>query len=334
MAASSRSGVSRKLWILASAVILAIALYTAGWFYAASVLKQNTLALLGSQQKRGIVAECTDAEYRGYPFRIGLFCSKVTVDDRENGISGTFGALRSAAQVYAPGHIVWELDAPSEVRTSHGFSVSTTWKSLQSSIAAKLKGVERASMVIEGSRASVVSATNTQPFDITTDRTEIHLRQNGDDLDAAISLDGTSTTAEGVAELLPKLNALVDVTLAGRAGMIDGSDPNGTALYNTKGELRSLKADLGEGRVANISGPFSFDDEGRMSGKLKLRVEKIDAWQQSLGEVFPDLASTIKTAANMLAALGGGENASLDITIRRGKVLAGGLIEIGEIPRI
>ena len=56
MAASSRSGVSRKLWILASAVILAIALYTAGWFYAASVLKQNTLALLGSQQKRGITA--------------------------------------------------------------------------------------------------------------------------------------------------------------------------------------------------------------------------------------------------------------------------------------
>jgi hypothetical protein len=36
----------------------------------------------------------------------------------------------------------------------------------------------------------------------------------------------------------------------------------------------------------------------------------------------------------MLSALGGGTNASLDITIKRGKILAGGLIPVGEIPPI
>jgi hypothetical protein len=334
MAASSRTGISRKLWILASGVILVIALYTAGWFYAASLLRENTLALLGKQTDAGVSATCENADYRGYPFRIGLFCSKVTVDDNVNGISGSFGALRSAAQVYAPTHIVWELDAPSEVRTSHGLTVSTTWQSLQSSLITKLKGVERASMVLEKSKTNITSSAIGQSFDIAADHSEVHLRQNGSDLDAAIQLTNATTTAQGLPQLLPPTNASINVMLAGRAGILDGSDQNGLAMQGSEGELREFKVDLGEGQVLTLAGPFSFDDKGRMSGKLKLRVEKIEAWQESLDQAFPDLAPTIETAANMLAALGGGSDASIDITIRRGKVLAGGLIPIGEIPPI
>lgn len=334
MAASSGSGVSRKLWLLASAVILVIAVYTAGWFYAASLLKENTLTLLGNQQKRGIAANCADADYRGYPFRIGLFCSKVSVDDTQHGISGTFGALRSAAQIYDPSHIVWELDAPAEVRTSHGLTVSSTWKSLQSSLIAKLHGVSRADMVLQGAQTNIASTADDQSFNINADHAEIHLRQNGQDLDAAIDLQGASSDMKGLPKFLPRLDTSMNVTLTGRAGLLDGSDPNGTALYGTSGHMQELKADLGEGRVLSISGPFSINDEGRLSGKLKLRIEQIAAWQNSLGQAFPDLAPTISTAAKMLSALGGGENASIDLTIRDGKVYAGGLIPIGKIPPI
>jgi hypothetical protein len=334
MAASSQAGVSGKLWLLACAVVLAIALYTGGWFYAASVLRENTLALLGSRKANGIAAECTDADYRGYPFRIGLFCSKVTVDDQVNGISGSFGALRSAAQVYDPGHIIWEMDAPAQVRTSNGLNISTTWKTLQSSLITKFKGIERTSTVIEGGKTSIVSSANGQAFDIGAAHTEIHLRQNGPDLDAAATLRDTDIAIKDMPPLLPRFTATMDLTLADRAGMIDGSDAGGMALRGTKGEMREFRADLGEGRVMILSGPFSFDDQGRMSGKMKLRVEQLAAWQRSLGQAFPDMAPMLGTAASMLSALGGGANASLDITIKRGKILAGGLIPIGEIPPI
>ncbi|RWX74399.1 DUF2125 domain-containing protein [Neorhizobium lilium] len=334
MAASSRTGVSGKLWLLACLVVLFIALYTAGWFYAASLLREKTLAMLGSRASDGFAAECADADYRGYPFRIGLFCSKVSVDDRANGISASFGALRSAAQVYDPGHIVWEMDSPAELRSSRGLIVSTSWKSLQSSVVTKLKGVERAALVLQNPKTHIVSSANGQSFDINADRAEIHLRQNGPDLDAAVTLDGTDTAMEGLQQLLPRLTTSADLTLVGRAGMIDGSDPNGISLRQTKGEMREFRADLGEGRVLLLSGPFSFDDEGRMSGKLKLRVEKLAAWQESLSQAFPDLGPMLQTATSMLSALGGGANASLDITIKRGKILAGGLIPIGEIPPV
>jgi hypothetical protein len=335
MSASSRTSVSRKIWLLATAIILAIALYTGGWFYAASVLKEETLALLGGQEANGVTVECADATYRGYPFRIGLFCSRVALDDRNNGISATLGALRSAAQVYAPGQIVWEADAPAQVRTSHGLTVSSTWENLQSSLTAKNGGVERSSTIIEDATTSVVSSAAGQSFNLSAERTEMHLRQNGQDLDAALLLQNARTTAEGLPELLPPLTATVDVTLAGRAGLIDGTDPNGIALYGTQGEMRTLSADLGEGRVITVTGPFSIDEEGYLSGRLKLQVEEIDAWRNSLAQAFPEIAPVLQTVAGMLSALnGGGQSASIDLTVNRGKVFAGGFIPLGEIPRL
>src|SRR5215218_7049892 len=104
MAASSQSGSGqyrsgRKFWLLGGAILLVIALYTGGWFYAASALKQTVLTAIAPRADAGVTGECSDIEFRGFPFRIGLFCSKVDIDDNVNGISATFGTLRSAAQV-------------------------------------------------------------------------------------------------------------------------------------------------------------------------------------------------------------------------------------------
>ena len=47
-------------------------------------------------------------------------------------------ALRTAAQVYAPWHIVWEMDGPLDVTLGNGPAVQASWKSLQSSLQLKL----------------------------------------------------------------------------------------------------------------------------------------------------------------------------------------------------
>ncbi|AYD02736.1 hypothetical protein NCHU2750_33510 [Neorhizobium sp. NCHU2750] len=334
MAASSRTGTSKAIWWIAGTVVVVIALYTAGWFYTASILREKTLLLLGSRSDAGISASCDDAEYRGFPFQIGLYCTRVDVDDNVNGISASFGALRSWTHVYNPKHIFWELDSPSEIRTSNGLTVSTSWLLLKSNLITKLKGIERSTMTLEKPKTTIVSSATGQTFDIAADQAEIKLRQDGADLNASIALENATTTAKGLPQLLPPTTTSISVNFENRAGVLDGSDRGGLALRGSQGRLREFKADLGQGQVLTLSGPFSFDDQGRMSGKLKLRMEDIPAWQKSLTAAFPDLQSTIGTAANMLQALGGGSKASLDITIRRGKVFAGGLIPIGEIPPV
>lgn len=64
-----------------------------------------------------------------------------------------------------------------------------------------------------------------------------------------------------------------------------------------------LVADIGEGRTMRISGPFSFDNEGYLSGQFKLEIEKLDAWSDNAKQAFPQLQSTIDTARKMLRAL-------------------------------
>ncbi|MFD1745133.1 DUF2125 domain-containing protein [Rhizobium helianthi] len=334
MAASSRSGVSSKLWALAAGIVLVTGLYTAGWFYAASVLKEKTLALLGAQQQHGVTAECHDAEYRGYPFRIGLFCSKVTIDDSANGVSASFGALRSAAQVYQPSHIVWELDGPAETRTGTGITASSTWNALQSSLVTSFRSLDRSSTVIEGLSTSIISSQTNQAFDVKIGHTEAHLRQNGNDLDAALTLKDTDIIPKGLPQMMPRFTATGDVTLVGKAALLAGQD-TGRGLYGSEGEMRKLALDLGNGRVVNMTGPFSIDDEGRISGKLRIEVEKIGAWRDQLKNSMPQLAKSIDTGSKMLSALtGGGDRATLDLTINRGKILIGGFIAVGEIPPI
>ncbi|MFK0383674.1 DUF2125 domain-containing protein [Agrobacterium sp. NPDC090273] len=333
MAASSQSGTARKILWLGLAIVVAIGLYTAGWFYAANKLKETVLNAIAPTEAASVSGECGDITFRGYPFRIGLFCSKVNVDDKENGVSASFGQLRSAAQVYDPGHIVWELDSPAEIRTGHGLTVSAEWQNLQSSLTTKLKGIDRTSLVIDGLKANAVSSVTGQTIDFDAAKTEMHLRQNGADLDGAITVTDAATVIKDWPQILPRLSAIADVTLAGKAGMIDGSDKTG--LYGASGELRRVLADIGEGRTMRISGPFSFDNEGYLSGQFKVEIEKLGAWSDNAKQAFPQLQSTIDTARKLLGALaGGGDRASVDVVVDRGRATISGFIPLGKIPPI
>jgi hypothetical protein len=333
MAASSQSRSGRKFWLLGAGIVLVVALYTGGWFYAASTLKSTVLTAIGPGNKAGVSGECTDIDFRGFPFRIGLFCSKVDVDDNVNGVSASFGALRSAAQVYAPGHIVWELDSPAEIRTAHGLSVNAEWTNLQSSLVTKLKGIDHSSTIIDGLKATAVSSATGQTINFDAAHTELHLRQNGADLDGAISLTDAQTVIKDWPQVLPKLSTSADVTLQGKAGMIDGSDEKG--LYGASGELRKAVADIGDGKVMTLSGPFSFDEEGYLTAQFKLQIEDVNAWRDSIKQGFPDIAKTVDTAAKLLKAMaGGGGTVSVDLVVQRGNATVSGFIPLGQIPPI
>ncbi len=333
MSASSQSRSGRKFWWLGAGIVLVIALYTGAWFYAASTLKNTVLTAIGPGNTAGVSGQCADIDFRGFPFRIGLYCAKVDVDDNVNGVSASFGALRSAAQVYAPGHIVWELDSPAEIRTAHGLSINAEWANLQSSLTTKLKGIDRSSTIIDGLKSTTVSSATGQTITFDAAHTELHLRQNGADLDGAISMTDAQAVIKDWPQVFPKLSTSADVTLAGKAGMIDGSDRKG--LYGASGELRKLVADIGDGKVMTVSGPFSFDDEGYLTGQFKLQIEDLSAWRDSIKQTFPDIAKTVDTAAKLLKALaGGGSTVSVDLVVQRGNATVSGFIPLGQIPPI
>ena len=339
MAASSQSGTSARsgsrMWLVIVAVIVVLAaLYTGGWYWAADALKTNVMRALGDQKTAGVTGQCDDLAVQGFPFRIGMTCSKVNVDDHVNGVSASFDDLNASSHVYAPGEISWTLNSPAEIRTAQGLTVSAEWKDLQSSLTAKGKGIEEGRTVIAALKASIASSFNGQNFDVSADRTEIHVRQNGPNLEATIGLQNAATVIKDFPQPLPALSANADVTLTDKAGMLDGSD-SGRGLYGASGILHQVTADIGEGRVMTLSGPFSFDDQGLVSGKFKLEIDQIGPWRDSIKQTIPAAKHIVDTAAKLLKALAAGsDKVSVDLTADHGSILLSGFIPLGQLPPI
>lgn len=339
MAASSQSasfGTGKRMLLVGLGLVVVVAaLYTGGWYYAASALKTNVLRALGQRDSAGISGECTDMDFRGFPFSIGMFCSKVMVDDHVNGISASFDNLTSSAQIYQPGHITWQLKSPAEFRTAHGLAVSAEWTDLQSNLVTKGKGIQQSTTTIEGLKAGIVSSFNGQNVNVTAGHTEIHVRQNGDDLEASIGIENSNAVIKDFPQALPTLTTNADITLTGKAGLLDGSDRGTHGLYGTSGILRRVVADIGDGRVMTLTGPFSFDDEGYVSGQFKLEIDQLGPWRDGLKAAIPAAKHTIDLAGKLLKALAaGGDNVSVDLTADHGNITLSGFIPLGSIPPI
>nr|WP_316656517.1 DUF2125 domain-containing protein [uncultured Gellertiella sp.] len=344
MAVSSQpdhSPASRKMWRLAIVILAGIALYTGAWFYGARQLKTRLVAFMQQQEAHGLTLECGGIEIRGYPFRFEVFCTRPAVADAANGGSLNAVALRTAAQVYAPWHIVWEMDGPLDVTLGNGPAVQASWKSLQSSLQLKLGGLDRASLVADGLSLTLPAASDASTgMTATAGHGEAHIRQNGADLDAASLFGDVALTLPGIfgaasPPTLPVFSTSIDLTLAKKAGALDGHITGPAILHPANGELRRLVADFGAGRVATLSGPFSIDEQGLISGRLALEAENFTAWQPMIAAAAPDSAANINTAMTAMKGLADARGTvRVNLVIDRGEVLLG-FIPLGiELPPV
>ena len=341
---AERSGTSRKIRWLAIGILLFIILYTGAWFLAAHLLQGRLQTFLAEQRAAPVSVDCSGMEMAGFPFRIGLFCDTVRLDDAVRGASVSLGALRSAAQVYRPGHAVIEIDGPAQIRVSPGLSVSADWSLLHASLRATLSGLDNLSLSydrLEGT--AVLPAFGGEAAPGATDRLvfsaghgEVHLRQNGEDLDMAASVQGFNAKPADGTGFLPPLDGNIDLTLTDRAALMKAGALRPGALRGSKGEMRNLTLDLGEGMVASASGPFSVDDQGLISGELSVTMKNIEGWRQKLVKSFPDQDGTamVNNIANMLTALASGKNeATVKLNLRDGIAFLA-FFPIGELPRL
>lgn len=325
MASSSRAAPSkttRKLTWLAIGVSIAAAVYAGGWLYAAGWVKERLSRRLEASQGRMVAYSCGDLDVRGFPFRIGVFCDTVGIDDRPSGLSATFGALRSAAQVYRPGHAVIELDGPAQVRVTPDLALFADWSLMHASAVAWTDGLDRASLAYDALKGRFTAPSAGLSVGIAARHGEAHVRRSGEALDVAGSSDGLVLDLGD--RVLPPLDAAVDLTIADAAGWISAGGPPDDAPYGAKAELRRLSLDLGGGHRAVLSGPLSLGQDGMLSGTLDLDIEGISVWRDRIVEAFPEIADTANRVALAISGLSkGGDRASVKLALRDGTVYLG-----------
>ena len=106
------------------------------------------------------------------------------------------------------------------------------------------------------------------------------------------------------------------------------------ALRGQRGEIRSAVVIFDEGGEARVAGPVSLDSTGLLDGDITVTFKDGDKLGQALARAIPEAASVIKPALSAAAlAAGKDKEASLILTIRKGRISAG-FIPIGNIPAL
>lgn len=323
----SRTNYGRRFFWLALAVVLAGALYTAGWFYAARLVVEEVQGAVAALNGNGRRASCEEPQARGYPFRIGVFCRSVMFEDAREGVGFRARALRSAAQVYQPWRIVGELDGPARLEAPGLNALALDWSALRASVRLASPLPERTSFEATGLTVRLDEQTDAAPALASSDSVEVHMRPAGDDVDLAVRFAGLRLDEEvvGTAATVPPLSGLVDLSLAGGAlpGGLDGS------LRGRSGTVRTLTVSAEGGAGVTVSGPVSVDEAGLIDADLRVTVREPMALAKILGDLAPHARREIELALSAMA--GTGQAPGLPLRIVKGEARLG-FVPLGAIP--
>jgi len=325
MASRTGSRFGRRIVLLAVAVVLFCAAYTAGWYYFARGLETRAAATLASLNGGGVRAFCEEPEARGFPFRIGLYCKGVFYENVSDGVSIRAGRMQSAANVYQPYRVLGQLDGPAKIILPFTIPLEARWESLLAST--RLSRPLPETLSVEGKKVEISAEEGDPAPLLTVDDVQFHARQREADLEIAVSFRDLVAGAE-IAPGLPPIE-----------GRVLGLVQDGVSLLKEKvHDLRGRSATIeemvvgvtGERAGFSLSGPISVSDDGRIDADLSITINDPRAVAEVMAQIFPDEGDQIRAATGMLASL---ENQPLPVRITRGKVFLG-FIPLGEIPAI
>ncbi|MBO0663076.1 DUF2125 domain-containing protein [Jiella sp. MQZ9-1] len=338
MAASSDSPskARRALIGVAVIVVLLIAALCGAWFYLAGRLDRELARVVETARERGIDVECPNRDVFGFPFRLGFRCDAISVDRPDAAVRASAGAIRTAAQIYRPNRLVGELDGPLKLEIPAAPPLDMRWSLAQGSATFWTTGLDRVSLIFDNPQIALLEPANDIAPLSNAAHAEAHARRRDGNLDIFTLLRGGRLLWPG-APTLPPLDTSADLTIDGAGTWLSGAARGltGRELFaNRPVSLRSLMIKMGSAD-ADLSGDFSFDDEGRLNGKFKLAIQNPKEIAKLIGIVAPklrDIAAAVASAVPMAGQQVDGRTV-IELRARNG-ILAVGIFPMGKIPSL
>jgi hypothetical protein len=331
-----------KAALLVTGIAVLIAGLSGAWYYAANLL-DGRLTQFSSQMKAGGAAfDCDGQTVRGYPFRIGLFCDRLFYSDPSQDVEMSAGELRSAAQLYRPGHVVAELDSPARIRLPMLAPLMLEWDNLRTSTNLTTSGLERVSVEVASLDVNADDGGFLSPLG-RIDELQAHAREapegDGRDLQLAFTADNWKIGDPAMTEIAP-VDMSASLTIEDLLpALLNGSDIVPILKrQGGKAEIESFVFETADGGRLALSGPISVSRRGRLSGLLRIDLDNPDRLTRFIEQVFPPAAENMRELQVYFEALGDASNGEasvrgLTISIRDGDVFAG-FFKVAEAPRL
>ncbi|GAB4350628.1 MAG: DUF2125 domain-containing protein [Oricola sp.] len=319
----------RRIRLLAAGIVVAIAAYTAGWYWLAGRVETETARFVASEKDHGTAIDCAGRDVRGYPFRLEVFCTALDVARPGDGLAVRAGAFRSAAQVYDPRRVYAELDSPLAVTGARAGEMRLDWSLARATATIAQPLPERASVAMEDLAVALGSIEKA----IVAAHAEAHMRLNGGNLDLAWRYDGlvlgeNLTGRSG----LPVLAGDADITIENGAALAAAGI---RSLRGISGEIHRLALRVTPDEGLLVSGPFSVGADGLVDAKLDVYLVDPAGFAKAFRPAFPEQAAKIDMVAGLPTQAGpdGTPEIRLPVTITGGNAVVG-FIPLGRLPAL
>ncbi len=329
-----------KLWT--GFIVIIIAAWFSGWFLLARFGESIVDDAIAKLKLRSLDVACENRAIKGFPFRLGVFCSRVNINNQRTNMQVETGALRSTALLFKPDHALIEFDAPGFVSLNGSLPAALHWKNLRASVEGSLEGLEILSATVNGFELQFPRSIGSIFDGFELKSGEFHLRptpQNrAGDFDVALSVESANIIS--VQRILSeKWSSRIDFQISKSISRyLPGFNrhtrkPHGEVI----GRLRSwLLAPLSGGTI-RLTGPFTIDDRGLINGKFRLALANPDQLGQTLLQMKPEFSRVLKPVVAAIKSLGkrteinGKPAREITIKVKQGRVFLG-FVQLGRIP--
>ena len=316
-------------------VMMLFVVWFAGWFLFASWADGKITTVLSTMKDRGIEIVCEDQKITGFPFRGGIHCTSVSVDDAIHDFSLKSGTVRSAAQLYAPTKNIIDVDGPLDFENRFT-AINADWELLRTYVEIERGGFQ----ILSTNYRNVKGTVDSIVFSVSDGA--LHSRQKPGE---EHTLD-VAATANKLALMVDGNNIVIDGSLdvsakdAYRHFIEDRKTLNDWVASGAALDVRHLviSPHEGEGRLM-VKGPVKVEADGSLTGEIKVGIENQEAFSQWIAAINPEFGPLGVGIGQAMSVFGKIEDFSgqtmraITLEIDRGEAKIG-FLEIGKLPSV
>jgi hypothetical protein len=290
----------RRLWPVFIMPVLVVILamgWTGFWFYAASQVDDNVDAWRAREAAAGRIYDCADRSVAGFPFRLEVRCSGVSVtllsqtagQAAAQPITARLREILVVAQIYDPKLLIAEFKAPAVLSDRGAPAMVVNWSTARSSIKGLPGPPERADIVFDDAAVDRIAASVQAPL-LRAKHIELHGRNAESStpdrpvIEAALQITGGS-----IRDVHPLLAVPFDADIRAQLSGLKDFSPKPwperfRALQAAGGRVEIVRSRIQQGDLISVaSGSLGLTPAGNLDGELQMTVAGIEKVIPALG---------------------------------------------------
>jgi hypothetical protein len=287
-----------RLFIMPVLLLIAAAVWSAFWFYAASQVDVAADAWRAQEARSGRVYDCARRSVAGFPFRLEVRCDGASVSllsqtagqaASQAPMTAKLGEILIVAQIYDPKLLIAEFTAPATIfDRGQQPSMTVNWSKARSSVVGLPAVPQRASIVFDDPAIDRVNGAGPTPL-ARAKHIELHGRlvdgaTPGPVIETVLKIEGGS-----LQELHPLLAepfaADVRTMLSGLKDFSPKPWPQRfREIQAAGGHVEIVQSRIAQGElIAVATGTLGLTASGRLDGELQMTVAGIEKVIPALG---------------------------------------------------